>query len=78
MVDIKAPPLSLIDNDDNHHNLFSSPHITRTIKSRGMRWPGVVARVGEIVNAYMILVGKSEGNIDHVEDLDIEGKITFK
>jgi hypothetical protein len=31
------------------------------IKSRGMRWAGHVARMGETRNAYRILVGKPEG-----------------
>jgi hypothetical protein len=43
------------------HNLYSSPNIIRTIKSRRMRWAGHVARMGEKRNAYRILVGKSEG-----------------
>jgi hypothetical protein len=31
------------------------------IKSRRMRWAGHVARIGEMRNAYRILVGKPEG-----------------
>jgi hypothetical protein len=31
------------------------------IKSRRMRWRGLVARIGERRNAYRILVGKPEG-----------------
>jgi hypothetical protein len=31
------------------------------IKSRRMRWAGLVARMGETRNAYRILVGKLEG-----------------
>jgi hypothetical protein len=31
------------------------------IKSRGMRWAGHVARMGETRNEYRILVGKPEG-----------------
>jgi hypothetical protein len=31
------------------------------IKSRRMRWAGHVARMGEMRNAYRILVGKPEG-----------------
>jgi hypothetical protein len=42
------------------HNLFSSPSIIRTIKSRRMRWAGHVARM-EKRNAYRILVGEPEG-----------------
>jgi hypothetical protein len=33
------------------------------IKSRRMRWPGLLARMGEKRNAYMILVAKPEGKI---------------
>jgi hypothetical protein len=43
------------------HNLYSSPYIIRTIKSRRMRWAGHVARMGEKRNANRILVGKPEG-----------------
>jgi hypothetical protein len=43
------------------HNLYSSPDIIRQIKSRIMRWIGLVARLGEGRNVYRVLVGKSEG-----------------
>jgi hypothetical protein len=43
------------------HNLYSSPDIIRQIKSRGMRWTGHVARMGEGRNVYRVLVGKPEG-----------------
>jgi hypothetical protein len=43
------------------HDLYSSPNIIRMIKSRRMRWAGHVARMGEVKNAYRILVGKPEG-----------------
>jgi hypothetical protein len=33
----------------------------RMIKSRRMRWAGHVAQMGEKINAYRILMGKSEG-----------------
>jgi hypothetical protein len=33
----------------------------RQSKSRGMRWAGHVARVGEEREVYRVLVGKSEG-----------------
>jgi hypothetical protein len=36
-------------------------NIIRMIKSRRMRWAGHVARMGEKMNAYRILVGKPEG-----------------
>jgi hypothetical protein len=34
------------------HNLYPSPDIVRQIKSRGMRWAGHVARMGEGRNVY--------------------------
>jgi hypothetical protein len=43
------------------HNLYSSPSIIRIIKSRRMRWTVHVARMGEMRNAYRLLVGKPEG-----------------
>jgi hypothetical protein len=39
------------------HNLYSSPSIFRTIKSRMVRWAGHVARMGEKRNACRIFVG---------------------
>jgi hypothetical protein len=44
------------------HNLYSSPDIIRQVKSRGMRWAGHVACVGEERKVYKVLVGKLEGN----------------
>jgi hypothetical protein len=43
------------------HNLYSSPSIIRIIKSRRMRWAGHVARMGEKMNVYRLLVRKPEG-----------------
>jgi hypothetical protein len=43
------------------HNLYPSPSIIRTIKSRRMRWEGHVAQMGEKRNVYRLLVGKPEG-----------------
>jgi hypothetical protein len=37
--------------------------LTAVIKSRRMRRIGHVARIGEVRNAYRILIGKSEGKI---------------
>jgi hypothetical protein len=42
------------------HNLYSSPDITRAVKSRRMRWTGHVTHMTEMRNAYKILVGKSD------------------
>jgi hypothetical protein len=43
------------------HNLYSSPDITRQIKSRRMRWAGHVACTGEGRKLYKILLGRPEG-----------------
>jgi hypothetical protein len=43
------------------HDLYSSPSITRMIKSRRMRWAGHVVGMGVKRNAYRLLVGKPEG-----------------
>jgi hypothetical protein len=40
------------------HNLYSSPNIIRTIKSRRMRWAGYLARIGKKRNPYRISVRK--------------------
>jgi hypothetical protein len=42
-------------------DLYSSPSAIRIIKSRRMRWAGHVARMGEEITAYRLLVGKPEG-----------------
>jgi hypothetical protein len=47
-------------HNEELHNFYSSPNITRTIKSRRMRCAGHVARMEETRNAYRILVGKPE------------------
>jgi hypothetical protein len=43
------------------HNLYSSPSISRMMKSMSVRWAGHVARMVAKRNAYRILVGKPEG-----------------
>ncbi|KAJ4434403.1 hypothetical protein ANN_22964, partial [Periplaneta americana] len=43
------------------HALYSSPDVIRNIKSRRLRWAGLVARMGESRNAYRVLVGRPEG-----------------
>jgi hypothetical protein len=48
-------------HNEELHTLYSSPSISRIIKSRWMRWVGHVARMGEKRNVYRLLVGKPEG-----------------
>jgi hypothetical protein len=47
-------------HNEELHSLYSSPNIIRQIKSRGMRWAGHVARMGEERKVYKVLVGKPE------------------
>jgi hypothetical protein len=48
-------------HNEELHNLYFSPSIIRIIKSRRMRWVGYVARMGEKMNVYRLLVGKPKG-----------------
>jgi hypothetical protein len=45
------------------HNLYSSPSIIRMIKSRRMKRGGHVARMGEKMNAFNIVVGNPDENL---------------
>jgi hypothetical protein len=40
-----------------------------------MRWAGHVVYVGEMRNAYEMLVGNPEKGSDHSEDLGVDGKM---
>jgi hypothetical protein len=60
-------------HNEELHNLYSSPSIIRTIKSRRMRCAGHVTRMGEKRNAYRILVER-----DHWEDQDVGGWTILK
>jgi hypothetical protein len=48
-------------HNEELHDLYSSRSIIRIIKLRRMRWAGHVARMGEKMKSYRLLVGKSEG-----------------
>jgi hypothetical protein len=60
-------------HNEELYNLYSSPSITRMIKSRRI-WAGHVARTGR--NAYWLLGGKPEGK-NHYEDLDVKVKLSL-
>jgi len=47
-------------HNEELNDLYSSPNIVRVIKSRRMRWAGLVARMGEERGVYRVLVGKPE------------------
>jgi hypothetical protein len=48
-------------HNEELHNLYSSPYIARTIKSRRMRWVWHVWCMRHIRNEHKVLVGKPEG-----------------
>jgi hypothetical protein len=50
-----------LGDNEKLHDLYASPDIIRVVKSSRMGWTGHVARMGEMRNAYNILVGKLEG-----------------
>jgi len=61
-----------------HHeelnDLYSLPNIVRVIKSRRMRWAKRVARLGEKIGVYRVLVGTvREG--DHLGEPSVDGNI---
>jgi hypothetical protein len=64
-------------HNDEFHNLYSSPNIVRVIKSRRLRWTGHAARMGmgEVFTEFWL--GGPKGK-DHLEDLDVGGKITLR
>jgi len=47
-------------HNEELNDMYSSPNIVRVIKSKRMRWAGLVARMGEERGAYRVLVGKPE------------------
>jgi len=47
-------------HNDKLNNLYCSCDIVRVINSRGMRWVGHVALMGERRSVYRVLVGKIE------------------
>jgi len=47
-------------HNEELNDLYFSPNIVRVIKSRRMRWAGHVARKGEEMGVYRVLVGKPE------------------
>jgi hypothetical protein len=48
-------------HNDELHSLYSSLYVVRVIRSRRMRWAGHVARMGEGIGIYRVLVGRPEG-----------------
>jgi hypothetical protein len=63
-------------HNDELHSLYSSLNTVRVIKSRRMRWAGLVARMGEGKGVYRVLVERPKSK-NHWEDLGISGRITL-
>jgi hypothetical protein len=64
-------------HNEELHNLYSSPTITRAIKSRRMRWAGHVARMwrrGMLIGYWW----ESQKERDHWEDQDVGGWTILK
>jgi hypothetical protein len=47
-------------HNEELRNLYFSQNTVIIIKSRRLRWAGHVVRMGEMRNAYKILIGRSE------------------
>ena len=58
-------------HNEELNDLYSSPNIVRVIKSRGMRWAGHVARIGEETGVYRVLVGNRRER-DHWGGLGVD------
>ena len=48
-------------HNEQLNDLYSSPNIVRVLKSRRMRWVGLVKCMGERRSVYRVFVGKPEG-----------------
>ena len=57
--------------------LYSSPNITRSLKSRRRRWTGHAARMEQWRNSYGLLVGKPEGEVFR-EAETLDGRMILK
>jgi hypothetical protein len=56
------------------NDLYSSPNISRVMKSRRMRWAGHVVRVGKWKGPDRILVGSPREG-DHLEEPGVDGRM---
>jgi hypothetical protein len=58
-------------------DLYSLPNIVRVVKSRRIRWAGHVVRMGEDIDAHMVL-WESLRERGHWGDQDIDGRIILR
>ena len=59
-------------HNEELNDLYFSPNIVRVIKSRRIKWPGLVARMDEERGRIRSWWGKWRER-DHWEDLDVDG-----
>jgi hypothetical protein len=64
-------------HNEEPRNFYASPNVIKIMKSREMRWAGQVARIGELRNAYNILIVKPERK-RHSEELGVHRKIILE
>jgi hypothetical protein len=64
-------------HNEEVHNVCASRDSSKKIKSRKMNWAGHVAWLGEIRNAYKILVGKPEGRRP-LRRPSVDGRVILK
>ena len=57
--------------------LYSSPNTVRVIKSRRMKWPGHVARMGERTGLYTVWWRNLKEKY-HLEDQNVDGRIILR
>jgi hypothetical protein len=65
-----------LQNEDLH-DLNSSPTIARVIKSRRMGWEKHIARVGKGRGVYRVLMAKPEGK-NHWREPGVDGRIILR
>jgi hypothetical protein len=65
-------------HNEELNDLHSSSNIVRAIKSTKMTRAGHVARREDSRGAYRVLVGKPEGERDHLEDPRVDGRIILR
>ena len=64
-------------HNEELNDLYSLPNNVRVVKSRRMRWAGLVARMGEDRGVHRVLVGKPEGKRP-LGDQDVDGRIILR
>ena len=64
-------------HNEELNDLYSTPSIVQVLKSRRMRWVGLVACMGKRISVYKVLVENPEGK-NHLEDPGVGGRIILR